>query len=192
MPKSEDCGISRLIAKMREHDTGFIAVYGAEDSHTDNPHQRRNGELLSNLTAKGYRVTSVRGSYIQDFSTPEAKLVRRRTFFVEDYQDHGTLKADLMELGTRFDHDSVWFIPRPDTGGETNAVLIGTNPATFPGRGNEIAYSTRTFSCSAEFMREIGSGPFTFECVEKEHDTVGSFFGRWARKVILDRQRYNS
>lgn len=183
----EESGMSRLFSKMQEHDTGTITAYRSKDRYTKKQNQERNGELLSKLTAKGYRVTSVKGSYIQDFSTPQAQEVTEHTFFVEDYQDRGTLKDDLIELGRYFDQDSVLFIPRLNSEGETKAVLIGTNHAEFPGYLKEIPFYSHTFGKPAEFMTKIGNRPFTFESVEKEYDTVGGIGGRWARKVMTER-----
>ena len=71
--------------------------------------QQRNKLLLSKLRARGYSVTSIKGSYIENYGTPNAREVGESSFFVADLQDKGTLLNDLKKFGKEFDQDSILF-----------------------------------------------------------------------------------
>ena len=101
----------------------------------------------------------MRGVYIENYDTPEAKDVGEDTFFVVDLDDKGNLKKTLMEFGEEYDQDSILFVPK----GGTKGLLIGTNDAEFPSKGNENHLNNPVFGKGGEFQTRVNGRPFTLE-----------------------------
>jgi len=178
-----ESGLSRLYSKMENHDCGTITASREKDMingklhyYTRKENKQRNLSLLAKLQAGGYLVTKVKGSYIENFGTPDAVEVSENVFFVEDTYDMGTLEEDLIELGEEFNQDSILYIPR----GGLNGILIGTNDAEFPGYHKKINYSNRNFGTAGEFMTKVRSRPFIFESVIKEYQENHGYLGMQA------------
>lgn len=187
----KESSLSRLYSKMVEHDCATLTAHRNNErdekgnivkKYTYKENQLRNKELLLLLLKKGYRVTKVRGVYIQDYKTPQAVEVGENVFFVEDIDDKGKLKKDIMELGEKYNQDSVLYIPK---GGE-KAILIGTNhTADFPGYHKEVVYSSGKWGRIGEFMTKIRNRPFFFESIEKEFGFPDTYFGKMGLQGTL-------
>lgn len=161
--------LSRVVQHLHEHDCGTITAFrskegcgGPDDkeySHKDN--LKRNASLRAKLQAKGYGITAVDGSYIENYKTKDAVEVKENVFFVVDLKNKGTLEKDLRALGQMFDQDSVLFIPK----GGKGSVLIGTNkcPNSWPGFGKKMNFNDIKYGRDAEFMTKVAGRPFTFE-----------------------------
>ena len=97
-----ESSLSRLRQHMLEHDTGTITAFrDAEDcgngpNITKKQNKARNKILLANLRKEGYSVTKVKGGYIENYGTKDAKEVGEEVFFVVDINDKGNLKNKLM------------------------------------------------------------------------------------------------
>lgn len=160
-----ESGLSRLYKHSQEHDYGTITAFrgarecGDGEKYTKKENLQRNKSLLSKLRAKGYSVTSIKGSYIENYGTEKAKEVGENSFFVVDINDTGTLKKDLMDLGEFFEQDSIIF---SKAGGA--ASLIGTNrcPDAYPGYHKVVRQGGAIFSKTGEFMSRIKGRPFVF------------------------------
>ena len=179
----KESSLNRLYYKMEEHDCGTITASREKDMingklhyYTYKENKQRNRSLLAKLQALSYGVTNVRGSYIENFNTPDAVEVSENVFFVEDQKDLGALKEDLMELGEMFNQDSVLYIPR----GGLNGILIGTNKAPFPGYHKEIDFSNRSFGKTGEFMTKVKNRPFMFESIIQEYQESQGYLGKQA------------
>ena len=144
-----ESSLSRIHQHTQEHDTAILTAYRAapDDSEgciTDLPaagqeeasprkmNQKRNRELKAMLLRKGYGVTRVDGSYIENFSDPDPlKLVEvsESSFFVVNLNDSPNFVSDMKDLGELFCQDSILIIPQ----GGAGAYLYGTNDTSFPG-----------------------------------------------------------
>jgi hypothetical protein len=162
----QEKGISRISKHISEHDYGFLTSFrgyrdcGKGTKYTTKENLQRNKSLLAKLLAGGFRVTKIRGSYIEGFGSSSAqKPQKENTFFVVDMENKGTLKKMLLKLGEEFEQDSILF----GKAGENNTILIGTNHCP----NNQIKYHEeiplgKLKGNEATFMSRTGSRPFSF------------------------------
>lgn len=163
--KLNESSLSRIWAQTRKHDFGLITAFrsardcGTGEKYTKAENIKRNRSLLAKLRAKGYGVTKIKGSYIENFGSPNAKEVGENSFLVVDIKDSGNLKKDLMALGEEFEQDSIIF---GEAGG--SGVLIGTNkcPDGYPGYRKEVSQGGAIFGKTGQFMSRVKGRPFVF------------------------------
>jgi hypothetical protein len=185
----KESSLTRLHQHIQEHDTAILTAHRAapgdsEGCITDLPaagqgessprkmNQERNRELKALLLRKGYGVTRVDGSYVENFTDPDPLKrveVSESSFFVVNLSDSPDFAADMKDLGELYCQDSILIIPQ---GGE-GAYLYGTNDTSFPGLGNTETVGDFIAGREAEFMSRIRGRPFTFKEV-KEMETFGS------------------
>lgn len=168
----KESGLSRVKTHMENHDCGIITAErykegcgGAEDTvltSTDN--KKRNKQLLAKLQSAGYGITKVKGSYIENYGSKDAKEVGEWAFFVVDLKDSGKLQKDLKVFGKHFMQDSILFIPK----GGTYAELHGTSncPQAYPGMGQKQKFGKRGLGKAGEFFTRINGRVFNFESVD--------------------------
>lgn len=160
-----ESGLSRIHKAIKKHDYGIITAYryapecGTGEPYTYDQNQKRNSHLLAKLRARGYGVTAIKGSYIENYDSTNAREVGENSFFVVDIQDSGSLRDDLLKLGEEFEQDSIIF----GSAGETGS-LIGTNncPTGYPGYHNEVPQGGAVFGKTGEFMSRVKGRPFVF------------------------------
>lgn len=185
-----ETSLSRVVHHMEKHDCGTVTAFRSKEGcggegareYTLAENKKRNRQLYAILETLGYGVTEVDGAYIENFGTENAVEVTEDVYFVVDLKDRGTLEKDLRRLGEQFDQDSIMFIPKGQMG-----MLIGTNHCTnFPGYGNKIPFSSRSFGKPGEFMTKVKNRPFIFEetflekkCNENYY-SVANIMGKWA------------
>jgi hypothetical protein len=192
--------LSRTLEHMKNNDTGIITAYRSRkykvddkgnevpefgDQYTKKENQQRNRKLLALLQSKGYGVISMKGTYIENFKTPEAKEVGEHVFFVIDLKNKGNLKKDLKSYGEKFNQDSIMFIPK---GGDT-AILIGTNSVdkdAFPGYGKSLDFNTRKLGSAGEFFTKLNNKPFMFESVVVEYNEPDGYLAKMACSKIAN------
>jgi len=180
--------LSRIFNHMKEHATGTLTGFrfaedcGKGEKFSKKQNQQRNKSLLAKLQAKRYGITTLKGTYIENFGTPEAREVGETIFFIVDLEDKGNLEKDLRALGLEFDQDSILFIPK---GGE-KSVLIGTNkcPNGFPGFGVRKDFNKRQFGEKGEFFTKVKNRPFTFTESIEEIPLPQGYFGRMGCDAI--------
>lgn len=189
-----ESSLSRLQRQMKAHDTGTITAFryakdcGDGEPYVKKENLQRNKSLLAKLQARRYGVTSVKGSYIENYGKPNAKEVGENVFFVVDLQDRGDLLKDLKKLGTEFDQDSILYIKK----GGLKSELHGTNKCKngYPGFGKSVKFSERKLGDKGEFFTRVKGRPFVFkEDVEisEEHNLPEGFFGRWGCTEISNK-----
>jgi len=192
-----ESSISRTYEHILEHDTGFLTAFRDNTKDTTkcmNDHSKtlknfeRNRQLKAVLLNKGYGVTAVDGTYIEDFGTEAAKEVKEDSLFVVNLKDNPNFKADLRGLSEHFCQDSFLFIPR---GGE-QSVLVGTNKAEFPGYGNEEETGSFLGGQEGEFMTRVGKSkrPIKFaeglETKTKMQNNTKFLISRLAKQVLQE------
>jgi hypothetical protein len=182
----KESSVSRIWQHMSEHDTGFISAWrnardcGDGEKYTRKEKQEADRKLRAYLQVKGYGITRIHGSYIENFNNKQiSKNVSEDSYFVVDENDSGNLKNDLIKLGEYFEQDSILFIPM----GGKNGKIIGTNdcPDSFPGKENEISIGELAGG-ESEFYSRIGSKAFKFESKLQPNSLSGLF----ARKKLAE------
>ena len=160
-----ESSLSRLWKHSQEHDYGTITAFryapecGEGTPYTKRENLQRNKSLLAKLRSKGYGVTAIKGSYIENYGKPTAREVGENSYFVADMQDKGRLKKDLLALGEEFEQDSIIFGNRGKAG-----TLFGTGdcPDAYPGYGKQIVQGGAIFGKEGEFMSRVNGRPFVF------------------------------
>tara|TARA_Y100000310_G_scaffold201429_1_gene201519 strand:+ start:10306 stop:10935 length:630 start_codon:yes stop_codon:yes gene_type:complete len=172
-----ESSLSRLYRHIQEYDAAIITAHRTNLEDTADclkllplvDNGARNKALKAVLLYKGYGVTVVDGSYVENFKDPDPLKrveVSEESFFVANLQDEDSFIEQIGKFGELFCQDSVLIIPR---GGE-DAYLLGTNNSLFPGRGNREFVGDFSAGAEAEFMSKIRGRPFTFKEV-KEMET---------------------
>jgi len=165
-----ESSLSRCYQEMKEHDTGLITASRKtiKDFEQDckviynvtrAQNKKRNAQLEQELV-KWYGVTSVRGSYIENYGMSDAIEVGENAYFVVDLQDKRNLKKDLIRLGEKWNQDSVLYIPKNNMKGK----LIGTSRCNKRPKYKEIELlSSPVFGKNGEIMTKVRGRPFIFE-----------------------------
>ena len=190
-----ESSLSRLHQHIQEHDVAILTAHRSapDDSEgcvTDSPadlNRDRNRDLKAVLLRKGYGVTRVDGSYVENFEDPDPLKrteVSEESFFAVNLQDSPDFVADIEELGQLFCQDSVLIIPQ----GGGGSYLLGTNDTSFPGLGNTETVGDYSPGREAEFMSRIRGRPFTFKEV-KEMETFDGLSrnAKWVVAKITER-----
>lgn len=159
----EESSLSRLQGKVANFDTGAITAFrGERDMGTNKANNRK---LKVFLMQKGYSVTPVKGSYIENFGSDNQREVSEPSFFVADHNRIGRLEKTLIELGRLFDQDSVLFVPQ----GGKDAYLIGTSQRSdaWPDFGKrEVVGSSKFGKVAGQFLSRVRNREFAFESVQ--------------------------
>lgn len=178
-----EAGLSRIWDAVQNHSTGAVTGFRKSDTRSEN--MRKNKEILAYLKTRGYSVITVKGSYIENFESPNATEVGEQSFFVVNRKvqgdDGGELRSDLIRLGKKYDQDSVLIVP---VGGKA-AFLFGTSKRedSFPGYGQKSVVGNAKFGKAAgEFFSRIRGRQFAFEEVQMP-DTRN---GLWAMKKLAE------
>lgn len=139
---------------------GTISAERGDLAPEVNAHRTR--QLHSDLRAAGHKVVPVKGGYVENHGTPQAKEVHEKSFLVMHHQtgdDGGAIKKTLTHLGKKYGQDSVLHKPA----NSEVASLHGTNHAQFPGMGKSVAVGKKRNYTGGEFFTEMPNGKrFTF------------------------------
>ena len=195
-----ESSLSRLHKHISEHDTAIITAFrndptdasdcsGEASAPSDERdalqiNKERNRELKAALLRKGYGVTRVDGSYIEDFGdVDKQKEVSEESFFVVNLKDAADFNSTVAELGKMFCQDSVLIIPQ----GGSDAYLLGTNNS-WPGLGVKEPVGGFTGGKEAEFMSRVRKRPFIFKEVKEQekYSDLGKN-AKWAVAKIAER-----
>lgn len=188
-PGVTESGISRLIRQSDEHDCAMITAFRGvmkgcvdktectEHANTHDENIHRNHILLAILYRRGYGVTSIDGSYIENFGQADAREVAENSFFVCNLKDDPTFLHRLRRLGEVFCQDSVFLRPRGGDG-----YLIGTNHTGHPGLGvRQVLPQFIGGKVPGQFLSRIRNRPFGFSVIEHQ--------GLMSRGVLQDTLR---
>jgi len=195
-----ESSLSRLHQHISEHDTAAITAFRTDPSldvdcvnavppseQEENVHEAnkaRNRNLKAVLLRKGFGVTRVDGSYIENFDDIDnRKEVSEESFFVVNLKDKPEFNNDIEDLGKMFCQDSVLIIPQ----GGKDAFLLGTNNS-WPGLGQIEIVGDFKGGEEAEFMSRVKRRPFVFKEIHAQdtYDQLGRN-ARWAVANIAER-----
>lgn len=164
-----ESSLSRIHNHIEKHSAGAITAWRGEYTRREN--QDRNKKLLAYLQRQGYSVTSVKGSYIENYGTDTAREVGEHSFFVVNNKvegdDGGQLEKQLIKLGRMFDQDSILTVRNG------KATLIGTSRRenAFPNYGSKVPVGQGKFGyTSGAFFSRIRGRQFAFESIESVID----------------------
>ena len=122
-----ESSLSRIYRHIQKTDVAIITAYRDDpfdlskclsdaevvEADTKNPRASnllRNRNLKAVLLSKKYGVTKVKGSYIEDFDTPQAIEVKENSLFVVNLEQDPNFVNDIVMLGKKFCQDSVLII----------------------------------------------------------------------------------
>lgn len=183
MENLQESSLSRIYSKAKNHAVGAITAFRGDKTKKEN--KENNQKLLASLMSSGFSVTKVKGSYIENYETEDAKEVGEESFFVAnmevDGDDKGKLEKELIRLGKFFDQDSILSVRF-----EQPAVLIGTSKRenAFPSFGEKFEVGTlKMGESSGEFFSRVKGRKFAFESVE-EIERPETYFGKWAMAMM--------
>lgn len=174
-----ESGLSRVHSHIMDHDCSIITAQRSNpfnrslcvgqdfseeefqmfDNNPRKANEINNRNLKSYLLHKGYGVTSVDGSYVENFKQPNAVEVKEDSLFVVNLDDDPDFFGNMEMLGRKYCQDSVLLIP---IGGE-NAYYMGTNKSSYPGLGNRLDVGGLKMGEEAEFMTRVRNRPFYFK-----------------------------
>lgn len=196
-----EASLSRLHQHISNHDSAIITAFRADPASSEScvtkspsadqekaplsVNKQRNKDLKAVLLRKGYGVTRVDGSYIENFDDPSArKEVSEESFFVVNLKGTEDFIPTIEKLGRIFCQDSVLIIPQ----GGRGAYLFGTNDA-WPGLGLTEPVGDFTGGKEAEFMSRIRKRPFIFKEVGENTETYNDLSrnSKWAVAKIAER-----
>jgi hypothetical protein len=171
-PVLNESSLSRLRKHMQEHDSGTITAFRGKFTKKEN--EDRNYRLRAKLHDKRYDITSVKGSCIENYGSPNAEEVGEDVFFVVDSNDTGNLEKDLRELGSKYCQDFIMIIPK----GGTTGIMWGTskpeceskNP--YPKYGEKEVLPNAVWGKEGQFMTKVRGRPFIFKESYEEGDIV--------------------
>lgn len=155
-----ESSLTRLYQKYKDYDSGTISACRGNLSKKEN--SDRTHQLKTDLIRLGYSVTAIKGVYKENYGQPDEREVHEDSFIVFDHKGTGDLEENLIELGKKYDQDSVTFASVKD--GEY--YLIGTNKSGYPGYGNRVVLGSAMFGKNGEFFSSIRGRPFVFESVD--------------------------
>ncbi|WGH49604.1 hypothetical protein [Alishewanella phage vB_AspM_Slicko01] len=155
-----ESSLSRIQSKTVKYDTGAVTAFrGDKDIGLNKSNNRK---LKAYLMKKGYSVTAVKGSYIEDFGSATQREVSEPSYFVADIKETGKLQKDLEALGRLFDQDSILFVPK----GGKDAYLVGTTkrPDAWLSIGQkQVVGSSKFGKAAGEFLSRVNNREFAFE-----------------------------
>lgn len=175
-----ESSLSRVYSHMLEHDTAIVTSFRGDRKKKEN--YENNRILKARLLERGYGVTKVKGSYIENFEQPAAMEVAEESFFVVNLLDDTAFETMLFVLSEEYGQDSFLFIPK----GAVGAYLFGTNETnTFPPYGEKQSVGDLKMGKESEFMTKVKRRPFTFK-EELETYAKLSRNSKWSVKKIAE------
>ena len=161
-----ESSLSRVFAHTQNRNLGMMTAHRA--GFTPEENVQRNRQLEHDIRNHGFGFTHVKGRYIENHGTPEARPVDEHSYLIHGKtgNDNGALKHFLMKHGEKYNQDSVLHKPHDSE----NAHLIGTSHGVFPGKGVEHPLGKWHPNRTGEFHsvmtgRHAHGRTFTFESI---------------------------
>ena len=175
----QESGLSRVYGHIMEHDSSIISAFRGEYSKKEN--YERSRILKAKMLDQRFGVTKVKGSYVENFETPEALEVVEQSMFVLNKNDDPDFDQNLVKLSKEYEQDAVLFIPQ----GGKGAYLYGTKEGNdYPPLDQTIEVGDLKMGEEDEFMTRIRSRPFTFKEELETYEKL-SRNSKWALKKLI-------
>ncbi len=168
-----EASLSRVLSHTEGRNIGMITAHRGEFSAAEN--KTRNTELEKSIRDSGHGFIKVRGRYVENHGTPNARNVDEHSYLVvgKKGNDGGKLLGFLKKQGEKYGQDSILHKAHNDE----HAFLHGTKEGGFPGKG--VSHNVGKFhpNRAGEFHTTMkGSRTFAFESIEFLNQK--SFFSR--------------
>lgn len=152
--------IKRFVSKFKQYDSAVLTAYRGEFTKKEN--QARNKELFSALYASGFSVTSVKGSYLENYGSDDEYESSEHSFVIVNHKEAKGFHNTLIALAKKYDQDSIMLIHK---GENPTAELVGTSKRdnAYPSYGvkekmNKLLQTHK----GKEFFTRLGNNGFAF------------------------------
>lgn len=186
-----ESSLTRVWKYSKEHDVGTITSFrSARDCNegkdfTKKENKDKNAKLKAQLLKLGYGVTAIDGFYIENYKTSEAKEVQEESFLVVDLKDKGNLKENLINLGKKYDQDSITY--QNYKNGEYYLISSNTCSNSYPGFGKVgimIKLGKAIFGKKGEFFSKVNGRPFVFENFISNFKSLSDYYPTEIRGIL--------
>jgi hypothetical protein len=155
-----ESSLSRVLQHTKERNVGMITAHRGENTAEEN--KKHNKELEHHIRKAGYGLVHVKGRYVENHGTPQAKNVDEHSFLVvgKKGHDHGQLLHHLKKWGEHYKQDSILHKSHDDE----HAHLHGTKEGGWPGKGKSHNVGHFHPNRAGEFHTAMkGKRTFAFE-----------------------------
>ena len=181
-----ESSMTRFLSKFKNHDAVIITAfrkgvikriggkavqiknekgekeYKFEKIFTKNENRERNKELFSALFAKGYSITKVKGSYIENYDGNKDERAEKyeESFVVVNHKNDKDFFNICKALAKKYDQDSILLIRKGD---KPEAILFGTNDTGYPGLNKHERYTKLGVNkLDVQFFTRLGGSKLYF------------------------------
>jgi|GEM_PF-2779777 len=145
--------------------------------------KERNRELKASLFGLKYGVTSIVGTFWENYNTKKQREVIEESFLVLNLNDDPNFYNNLFKLGVYYNQDSILYKPKDSLEG----YQVGTNKSEWPGYGNKISVGNYIPNIESEFMSRINNRGFSFtDEKDTRNDSVPNFKDR--KKIRTEKE----
>lgn len=158
-----ESSVGRVYQHTKDRNIGMITAHRAENTAEEN--KKNNQELEHHIKKAGYGFVKVKGRYVENHGTPEAKNVDEHSYLVmgKKGDDKGELKKFLTKHGEKHGQDSILH----KSAGEETAKLHGTKEGGWPGKGKTHDVGHFHPNRAGEFHTAMKGGKtFAFESIQ--------------------------
>lgn len=161
-----------------QHDSGTISAFryarecGEGEVYTRAENKKRSAILKAKILRMGYGVTPIKGTYIENYKSDNEIEVNEDGYLVVDLDDKDNLRYDLIDLGRKFEQDSITY---SRANGEY--YIIGTNkcPYSYPGWGIVSRLGSTIYGEKGKFHSKVKGRPFVFKKAGKLIESIRKF-----------------
>lgn len=161
-----EASMSRVHAHTQGRNIGMITAHRGE--HTAEENNARNAALKADIRKHGYGYIKVKGRYIENHGTEDARPVDEHSFLVVGKKGHdgGALKKFLTDHGKKYGQDSILHKAHD----EEDAHLYGTREGGFPGMDKKHTVGKWHPNRAGEFHSVMKNKTFAFESLQFLND----------------------
>lgn len=158
-----ESSLSRVHAHTEGRNIGMITAHRGENTAQEN--KAKNKELEGHIRKAGYGFIHVKGRYVENHGTPQARNVDEHSYLVvgKKGDDKGELKHFLKKHGAHYNQDSILHKAH----NEEHAKLHGTREGGWPGKDVEHDVGKWHPNRAGEFHTKMtGNRTFAFESIQ--------------------------
>lgn len=149
-----EASLSRVLSHTEGRNIGMITAHRGENTAEEN--SAKNKELEGSIRKAGFGYIKVKGRYVENHGTPNARNVDEHSFLVvgKKGKDDGHLLGFLKKHGEHHGQDSILHKAHD----EEHAFLHGTKEGGFPGKGEKHNVGTFHPNRAGEFHTAMKGG----------------------------------
>lgn len=157
-----EASLGRVYQHTQDRNIGMMTAHRGE--YTADENKKRNQELEGHIRKAGYGFVKVKGRYIENHGTKDAKAVDEHSYLVvgKKGDDKGELLHFLKKHGHKYEQDSVLHKAH----NEENAKLHGTREGGFPGKDKEHDVGKFHPGRAGEFHSVMKGKTYAFESIQ--------------------------